>query len=61
MLIRKFVTTDGEVLAEDGWSPSPILKCFYCGIPTTLWNGCNQCPSQGSQSGEHELVTLVEK
>ena len=55
MLLRKFVTLDGEVLEETQWNVKPIDKCFYCGQQLMEITD-NVCPD--SIDYNHDWITL---
>jgi hypothetical protein len=55
--LRKFVTLDGEVLAEEEWEISPIVRCFYC--DRHLVKTTQSCPI--GFEGYHDYITLVHR
>lgn len=56
--LRKFVTLDGEVTAEEEWTLKPTDRCFYC--DQYLIASHNQPCSIGFD-GLHDYVTLTNK
>lgn len=56
--LRKFVTLDGEVTAEEEWTLSPIDRCFYCDQSLIATQG-QMCPA--GFLGQHDFVTLINK
>lgn len=53
-MVRKFLSLDGEVVAEEEWKPKPTDLCFYCDHPLILAD-THPCLFMGP----HEFVTLV--
>ena len=58
IVLRKFLTLEGEVLEEAEWAPKPIDKCFYCDIPLTTIDSEYE-PCWDSQNLCHDWITLV--
>lgn len=56
MMLRKFVSYDGEVLEETMWNLSPTHTCFYCG--DSLIQADSIC--YDSQDFNHDFITLVD-
>lgn len=56
-MMRRFITLDGEVLAETDWALKPTDSCFYCG--DTLINADTIC--YNSQDFYHDWITLVDR
>ena len=59
--MRKFLTLDGEVLAEKEWQLKPTDNCFYCGEKLLVarpgfYDG-TECWE--SLDGRHDWITLV--
>lgn len=54
---RKFLSTDGEVLAEEKYNPTPRHRCFYCETPVQMWNLLPKCAH--SLDGRHDWVTVI--
>ncbi len=58
VMVRKFVSLDGEVLGEETWALTPLHTCFYCGDSLlTVQN--TPCPS--GILGEHDFITLCDR
>lgn len=59
-MIRKFVTLEGEVLAEEEWNPigSPENRCFWCNDHLTS-SEADICPH--SFDGSHDWVTVCNR
>jgi hypothetical protein len=55
-MIRRFVTTDGEVLDESDWTPAPNTKCFFCGTLITTESAC-----ENLWGSAHDWVTLADR
>ena len=55
-MVRKFITPDGEVLAEEEWDMYPNTRCFYC--DQYLIQAITQ-PCTIGFLGNHDYVTLV--
>lgn len=57
-MVRKWVTLDGEVLAEEEWNPTPMHNCFWCGdrLITSLTEPCYY-----SFDGNHDWVTIANR
>ena len=57
-MVRKFITQDGELLAEEEWSPTPMHDCFWCGdrLITSLTEPCYY-----SFDGNHDWVTIAHR
>ncbi len=57
-MVRRFVTLDGEILAEEEWNLSPIHHCFWCEdrLITSLTEPC-----YFSFDGQHEWVTIANR
>lgn len=57
-MVRKWLTLDGEVTAEEEWHLKPTDRCFYCdehlihlqGVPCTV-----------GFYGEHDFITLINR
>lgn len=56
-MVRRFVSLDGEVLAEEEWEMNYNTQCFYCG--NYLMAILNQ-PCPDGFIGMHEYVTVVD-
>lgn len=56
--LRKFVTLDGEVTAEEEWTLNPTDRCFYCDQSLIAIHS-QPCPV--GFSGLHDFVTLISK
>jgi hypothetical protein len=55
-MVRRFVTLDGEITAEEEWDLNPTNTCFYC---NQYLIGLHQpCPI--GFLGQHEFVTLID-
>jgi hypothetical protein len=54
-MVRKFLSLDGEIVAEEEWKPKPTDRCFYCDWPL-LAVDTHPCNMFG---GVHEFITLV--
>lgn len=54
--LRRFVTLDGEIEAEEEWHVKPKDRCFYCDQYLILL-ATEPCPV--GFNGEHDYVTLV--
>lgn len=57
-MLRKFLTLDGEVTAEEDWMPKPTDLCFYCNHPLIAIQGV-PCPV--GFSGQHDFITLINR
>ena len=57
-MLRKFLTLDGEVTAEEEWILRPTDKCFYCEHPLILAQGV-PCPI--GFNGQHDFITLMNR
>lgn len=55
-MVRKFVSYDGEILAEEEWELMPTTQCFYCNQHLIH---ANHEPCTVGFLGIHEYVTLV--
>jgi hypothetical protein len=59
-MVRKFVTLDGEVLAEEEWKPNahPENRCFWCNnhLISSETYSCSR-----SFDGNHDWVTVCDK
>lgn len=55
-MVRKFISYDGEVLAEEEWEMNPNTRCFYC---DKYLIGTNHTPCNVGFLGQHDYVTLV--
>jgi hypothetical protein len=58
MMLRKFLTYDGEITAEEEWNVKPTDKCFYCADPLIIAHGV-PCPV--GFYGEHDFITLIHR
>lgn len=56
--LRRFVTLDGEVTAEEEWPVKPTDKCFYCDSHL-ITTQSEPCPV--GFLGRHDFVTLVDR
>lgn len=56
-MVRRFVTLDGEVLAEEEWAPNPTNRCFWCDQHLIFTDG----PCLGSFDKAHEFVTICKR
>lgn len=56
--LRKFVTLDGEVTAEEEWHLNPTDRCFYCD-QYLIASSSMPCPT--GFLGQHDYVTLISK
>lgn len=54
--MRRFVTLDGEVKAEENWELKPIDRCFYCDQYLIL---AQATACESSFDGQHEWVSLI--
>lgn len=57
-MVRRFVTLDGEVLADEFWSPNPTHRCFWCD-DHLAYTGDSTC--YDSFDGNHEWVTVCNR
>jgi hypothetical protein len=57
-MLRKFLTLDGEVTAEEEWTVKPTDRCFYCDHPLTLAQGV-PCPV--GFNALHDFITLIQR
>ncbi len=57
-MLRKFLTLDGEVTAEEEWHVRPIDRCFYCNQHLIHMQGV-PCPI--GFYGEHDFITLTSR
>ncbi len=59
-MVRKFVTLDGEVLAEEEWTlnENPNFRCFWCDDHLL---GSEEYTCYASFDGTHDWVTLCSK
>lgn len=57
-MLRKFLTLDGEVTAEEEWNLRPTDKCFYCGHPLIMAQGV-PCPI--GFNDQHDFITLINR
>ena len=55
IVVRKFITRNGEVLEETDWKLRPTDKCFYC---DEFLQG-NDAWCNDSQDNNHDWITLV--
>lgn len=55
-MLRKFLSLDGEVMAEEEWYVRPTDRCFYCDQHLMHIQGV-PCPV-GFES-QHDFITLV--
>jgi len=55
-MVRRFVTLDGEIEAEEEWRLRPTDRCFYCDQYLMLAKG-TPCPE--GLNKEHDFITLV--
>lgn len=55
-MVRRFVTFDGEVKAEEEWALKPTDKCFFC--DEYLIHSKSE-PCSGWFGAVHDYVTLV--
>lgn len=55
-MLRRFVTYDGEIVAEEEWNLNPTAKCFYCDTHL-ITSQSSPCPVGFEQA--HEFVTLI--
>ena len=53
-MLRKFLTLDGEITAEEEWHVKPTDKCFYCDWPLMAAD-THPCLFMGP----HEFITLI--
>lgn len=56
-MVRKFLTLDGEVKAEEEWDLNPTHTCFYCGDYLIM---THQQPCPVGFLGQHDFVTLID-
>lgn len=55
-MVRKFLTLDGEVRAEEEWDLNPTNTCFYC---NQYLIGLHQpCPI--GFLGQHDFITIID-
>lgn len=57
-MLRKYVTLDGDVIAETEWAMTSATRCFYCETPL-IHNQYTDCKSPGNQDTRHDWITLV--
>lgn len=57
-MMRRFVTLDGEVEAEEEWDLNPTVRCFYCN-QHLVHVQYTPCPI--GFSGQHDYVTLIQR
>ncbi len=57
-MVRKFVSLDGEVLAEENWVPNDKHGCFWCG---DFLKSADSYPCPFSFDGLHDWVTVCHK
>lgn len=56
-MIRTYITTEGDIIRKDEWTPLPVDNCFYCGR-ALMELADTWCI--GSQDGRHDWVTVCE-
>jgi hypothetical protein len=55
-MVRRFLSLEGEVMAEEHWNLKPTDRCFYCdGILLAVQDR----PCTAIFGGVHDFVTLV--
>jgi hypothetical protein len=54
-MIRKFLSLDGEIVAEEEWKLQPTDRCFYCNRPL-IAASTHPCTFFG---GVHDFITLI--
>jgi len=59
-MVRRFVTLDGEVLAEENWdiTQNPKYLCFWCDDHLL---GSENYPCYNSFDGSHDWVTICKR
>ena len=55
-MLRRFVTLDGEIQAEEEWNVNPTHRCFYCD-QHLIYVQSEPCPVGFEQM--HDFVTLI--
>lgn len=54
-MLRRFITVEGEIMADEEWHLRPVDRCFWCDGYLILVKGTS-CPD--SQGAIHEFVTV---
>lgn len=59
-MVRKFITLDGEVLAEEEWTlnKNPKFRCFWCDDHLME---AKDYPCYDSFDGSHDWVTICNR
>ena len=54
-MLRRFISLEGEIMADEEWLIKPIDRCFWCDVPLILFKG-TPCPH--SLGATHEFITV---
>ena len=57
-MMRRFITLDGEIMAEEQWEPNPNHRCFWC--DDHLKHSYRE-PCYNSFDGSHDWVTICDR
>lgn len=54
-MLRRFITLDGDIMADEEWRLRPVDACFWCGKPLIL---VKETPCSHALGATHEFVTV---